>query len=189
MSRLFSPDDPHGGSRESPQFNRSVARAAGELSQLMRAYGGTIASMTFPEAHGEHTHRMRAGEARWDTSQVPAAVEWVVHFAAAGGITAGAVALLKSKSRRKMIARLMTLAGLNRVEMKVGKLSVSVRGSEASLEEACARVEKLAANPDVQALVKKPVPTKRTAGKPKGTAGGKTAAGKGGVKPSATKKK
>src|SRR6266853_5327400 len=98
----FSPGEPDGEGRESPDFPRSVARAAGELSHLIGEYGGTISGMTFPDEPGRRVARV-PGEARWDTSQLPAAVEWVVQFAAAGGVGAGALALLKSKSRRKLI--------------------------------------------------------------------------------------
>jgi hypothetical protein len=154
MARIISPDEPNGEGRESPQFRRSVARAAGELSQLIGEYGGAIEGMTFAEEHARREHRI-PGEAQWDTGQLPAAVAWAVQFAAAGGVEAGAVALLKSKSRRKIIARLTTLAGLNRMRLTVGGISIDVTGSEASLEKACAQIEKLAANPDIQTLVNK----------------------------------
>jgi hypothetical protein len=99
-----------------------VAQAAGELSQLVSKCGGSIASMTFPEE--PRGSARRSGEAHWDTSQLPAALEWVVHFAAGAGAGAGALAFLRSGSRRKMVARLMTLAGLRKIVLKVGSVSI-----------------------------------------------------------------
>src|SRR5262249_31548242 len=135
---------------ESPDFHRSVAAAAGELSLLVQQAGGQIVGMTFEE-HDQADHLERNaphGEARWDGSQLPQAISWIVTFAGASG----AFIFLRTNGREKL-ARLMTLAGLTHVKIQAGKLSLDVTG--ASVDEACAQFAKLASSADIQALTEK----------------------------------